>query len=76
MAGGGAFPTSYLCPTQLGYTALIYAAEAGHIEFVRLLVEGGADLEASDKVLLHHVLSVAYECKRFFAFGREGSKVV
>jgi ankyrin repeat protein len=33
-----------VCQTQDGYTALIWAAETGHIACVRLLVEGGADM--------------------------------
>jgi ankyrin repeat protein len=35
---------------QLGYTALIFAAAKGHAECVRLLLEGGADKNWSDKV--------------------------
>ena len=35
---------------QTGRTALLAAAEAGHTDCVRLLLEAGADTEAKDKV--------------------------
>lgn len=38
-------------PSQDGRTALICAAEKGHADCVRLLVEGGADKEGHDKVV-------------------------
>ena len=38
------------CYSQTGGTAIIYAAENGHIDCVRLLVEAGADKDAEDYV--------------------------
>ena len=35
---------------QLGYTALIHAAEMGHTDCVRLLLEAGANKEVTDSV--------------------------
>ncbi len=36
--------------TQNGYTALIRAAANGHVDCVRVLLEGGANMEARDHV--------------------------
>ena len=36
--------------TQLGRTALIWAAERNHTDCVRLLVEAGADMEVKNSV--------------------------
>ena len=41
---------SNVCHSQTGGTALISAAEKGHTECVRLLVESGADKDAADNV--------------------------
>ncbi len=40
---------------QGGYTALIRAAENGHVNVVQYLVEVGANLEAVDRVSVHVV---------------------
>ncbi len=37
--------------SQSGDTALFSAAECGHADCVRLLIDAGADKEAKDKVL-------------------------
>ena len=36
--------------SQLGFTALIRAAECGHVDCVRLLIDAGADKEAKNEV--------------------------
>ncbi len=38
---------------QDGYTALMHAAENGHVNVVQWLVEAGANLEAADNVSVH-----------------------
>ncbi len=49
MAIGGTFV--YISSTQDdGRTALIYASENGHTECARVLLDGGADKEATDHV--------------------------
>jgi ankyrin repeat protein len=44
---------------RLRYTPLIYAAESGHVAMVRVLLEGGANLESTDAFrssALHHAV--------------------
>ena len=36
--------------SQFGWTALIWAAANGHVDCVRLLIDAGADTDASDNV--------------------------
>ena len=50
MACGGAVILHLMPNTQKGSTALIVAAERGHTECARLLVEGGADKDAKNNV--------------------------
>jgi ankyrin repeat protein len=38
---------------QNGYTALIWAASAGHVNVLRCLVDAGANLEAVGNVSVH-----------------------
>ncbi len=40
---------------QYGYTALIWAARASHVNVVQCLVEAGVNLEAADEVSGHVV---------------------
>ena len=41
---------------QWGYTALMRAAERGHVNVVQCLVEAGANLEAADNYVSGHVV--------------------
>ena len=43
----------FVCLSQIGYTALIVSASSGHLEVVRLLLDRGADPNATDKVGNH-----------------------
>ncbi len=56
----GARLTCFTCAhtqTQDGSTALICAAANGHMAFVQLLLDAGADKEAKDKV--HYFLAAS-----------------
>lgn len=35
---------------QIGFTALMYATQRGHLEMATLLVDSGADIEAKNNV--------------------------
>jgi ankyrin repeat protein len=54
----------YFYPIQFEHTALIHAAEAGHTECVRLLVEAGANMEiaASVRFDIQRVLFIDNRC--------------
>ena len=39
-----------LCAQTEGATALHYAADSGDVEILKVLIEGGADMEITDKV--------------------------
>ncbi len=43
---------------QDGWTALMIAAEKGHVNVVQYLVEAGANLEAVDTVRFFHLLGI------------------
>ena len=59
MVGGGASRVTYikLLQAQDGETALIWAAQNGHVECVRLLVASGANNDLWDNVRAHAALS-------------------
>ncbi len=45
--------------SQLGWAALIYAAESGHAECARLLIDAGADKDAKNDVRVGHCFAEA-----------------
>jgi hypothetical protein len=64
-----------VCQVQAGNTALKYAAQLGHMDCVRILLEGGADKEVKNVVrtmqtFMHlcfrtmHYLMYSYACLR------------
>ncbi len=69
--GGCGTVAAYSHQTQSGRTALIFAAQNGHAECVRLLLEVGADKDAVDNVrgvilmgvcMCAHVSMYAFMC--------------
>ena len=55
-----------MCQTQGRATALIVAAERGHTECVRLLVEGGAEKDAKNSVRSLDLTRFLYSVLSFF----------
>jgi ankyrin repeat protein len=43
--------------SQYGWTALIFAADGGHADCARLLIDAGADKEAKDSVRVSRMLN-------------------
>jgi ankyrin repeat protein len=54
---------------QHGQTPIHIAAENGHVEPIRILIEAKADMNAANEVPLKHATRIImYECSRMYVF--------